>query len=76
MKCPTCDGCGKVANTRRGEPWTEWTSLPLLSSAAVLSGIVRPVSCVRCGGSGRIGDWDPADTPPLFDPGPECGFDS
>lgn len=52
-KCERCDGCGNVANTRNGEPWTEWSTLPPGSDLAVRAGIVRPVSCPSCGGSGE-----------------------
>lgn len=55
-KCTNCDGCGKVADTEDQEPWTAWTSLPLHSSAAVLTGMVKPIPCPECGGSGAIHD--------------------
>lgn len=51
-KCGRCDGCGKVANTRRAEPWSAWLNLPLKSAAAVTAGIVRPMTCPACGGTG------------------------
>ena len=54
VKCPKCDGCGKVANDADETPWSAWTSLPLASSAAVLAGFVRPKPCPLCGGSGKI----------------------
>lgn len=47
-KCHRCDGCGLIASSERGEPWTAWTSLPLHSSAAVLMGVVRPIPCPAC----------------------------
>lgn len=34
-------------------PYLAWMQLPAISAIAVLSGIVRPVSCPDCGGSGR-----------------------
>lgn len=52
-KCPKCDGCGKIADSEDGEPWTIWTDLPLKSSAAVLMGLVKPINCPECGGSGN-----------------------
>ena len=52
MKCEWCDGCGEVANTTDHEPWTMWLSLELKSSAAVLMGLVRPIPCPKCKGSG------------------------
>lgn len=48
--CPKCRGCGRVANTKRQEPWTAWENLPLISSASVLLGIVKPITCPECGG--------------------------
>jgi len=54
-QCSRCEGCGKLADTDDREPWTAWTSLPLKSSAAVLAGLVKPVPCDACGGTGRIG---------------------
>lgn len=51
-KCARCDGCGKIANSDDGEPWTMWLKLPLESSQAVLAGIIRPIDCPVCKGSG------------------------
>lgn len=51
-KCGRCDGCGKIADSDDGEPWTAWTSLPLHSSVAVLLGIVKPIPCPKCDGAG------------------------
>jgi len=60
-KCPKCDGCGKVATDDDQTPWSHWTSLPHASSAAVLMGLVKPVPCPDCGGTGKAaepkGDW-------------------
>jgi hypothetical protein len=53
--CSRCEGCGQLAGTDDREPWTAWTSLPLRSSAAVLAGLVKPVPCDACGGTGRTG---------------------
>jgi hypothetical protein len=55
-KCQKCDGCGKVADTDDQEPWTTWTSLPLHSAIAVVAGLVRPMTCPQCGGSGRAAE--------------------
>lgn len=52
-KCPKCEGCGKVATDEDQSPWTYWLELPLQSSLAVLSGIVKPVDCPECGGTGK-----------------------
>ena len=56
MKCHKCDGCGQIANSDDEEPWTVWTALPLNASAALLTGIVRPLPCPRCNGSGQVSD--------------------
>ena len=54
--CPTCNGCGLVANDDQQTPWNEWASLPVGGAgAAVVLGLVRPLPCPQCGGSGRIG---------------------
>ena len=52
-KCRQCDGCGKVADTKDQEPWTAWTSLPLQSAGAVVAGLVKPIECPACGGTGE-----------------------
>ena len=57
MKCDACDGCGKVTNTQEREPWSAWTSLPLISRA-VLAGIVRPIQCNQCEGTGKMESGD------------------
>ena len=53
-KCGKCDGCGKVADTDDQEPWTAWLNLPLGSSAAVVMGLVKPIPCPTCEGSGMV----------------------
>lgn len=52
-QCSTCAGCGKVADDDEQTPWTYWTDLPMKSAGAVLVGIVRPLTCPTCGGSGE-----------------------
>jgi hypothetical protein len=51
--CARCRGCGRIANTEDGEPWSAWLELPLGSATAVLLGVVRPVTCPDCGGTGK-----------------------
>jgi hypothetical protein len=51
-KCPKCDGCGRIADSEDGEPWTVWESLPHGSNIAVVLGVVKPIQCPRCGGRG------------------------
>jgi hypothetical protein len=56
MKCPDCEGCGQLANTETREPWTAWSELPPGADLAVRLGMVRPVKCSRCDGSGEVGE--------------------
>ena len=53
-KCKRCEGCGKIADDDEGTPWHYWKSLPLMSAGAVLAGIVKPLPCPECDGSGRV----------------------
>jgi hypothetical protein len=53
-KCLKCDGCGRIANDDDGTPWTAWENLPVKSAAAVMLGLVRPVTCPECDGSGEV----------------------
>lgn len=53
MKCQTCDGCGKIANDDDRSPWTHWERLPPGSDVAVRLGMVRPMTCPDCDGSGN-----------------------
>lgn len=52
-KCPKCEGCGKIANTKDQEPWTVWLDMPVGSATAVIMGLVRPLECPACHGSGK-----------------------
>ena len=52
-KCTRCDGCGRIANTEDGEAWTEWEGLPLGADAAIQLGLVKPVPCPDCNGTGE-----------------------
>lgn len=61
--CTKCDGCGRIANDDEGTPWSFWESLPIRSGAAVLMGLVRPIPCPRCNGSGD--DPDPVPNLPF-----------
>lgn len=57
-KCTKCDGCGKVANDEDQTPWTFWLNLPLQASGAILAGLVRPIDCPKCGGTGKASNAD------------------
>lgn len=51
--CTTCDGCGRVANDEDMTPWSLWEAMPAASKLAINMGLVRPVTCPDCAGSGR-----------------------
>jgi hypothetical protein len=50
--CDRCDGCGQIADSDDGESWTAWTDLPPGADLAVRMGLVKPVDCPECDGSG------------------------
>jgi RecJ-like exonuclease len=52
--CQHCDGCGQIANDDEGTPWTFWVDLPVKSAAAVILGLVRPIPCPKCHGTGAV----------------------
>lgn len=55
IKCDRCDGCGQIAcneEGEKGEPWSAWEELPPGSDLAVKLGLVWPIPCPTCGGSG------------------------
>ena len=51
-KCPTCDGCGNVADDEDQTPWSFWEALPPGTNAAMVAGLVQPKPCPDCGGIG------------------------
>lgn len=53
LPCTRCDGCGRIADSEDGEPWTDWSSLPPGADLAVRAGIVKPIPCEECGGTGK-----------------------
>ena len=53
QKCGKCQGCGKIANDEEGSPWSLWESLPWPSAVAVTTGLVHPVDCPDCKGTGK-----------------------
>lgn len=54
MKCDKCDGCGQIADSEDHEPWTAWANLPPGSDIAVKMGLVKPITCPKCGGGGSV----------------------
>lgn len=52
-QCPECAGCGQIANDDDRTPWKYWAELPPPSNLAVLMGVVQPVTCDACQGTGK-----------------------
>lgn len=50
--CYRCLGCGQLANSDDQEPWSAWADLPPGSDVAVRLGLVQPVDCYECKGTG------------------------
>ena len=46
--CSRCEGCGQIANTPDGEPWTAWAALSPGLAAVVRAGIVQAIPCPAC----------------------------
>ena len=51
-KCGGCDGDGRVACGEEAAPWSAWMAIPLASAGAVVAGLVYPVVCPGCKGTG------------------------
>lgn len=52
-QCAKCMGCGWVADTADQEPWSMWANLPPESAIAARIGLVQPIRCPQCEGSGK-----------------------
>jgi len=50
--CKRCLGWKRIANSDEGESWKYWAELPPPSNLAVQVGLVYPLTCPRCEGSG------------------------
>ena len=50
--CDRCDGCGQIADSDEGEAWWTWATLPVPSNMAVTMGVVKPIPCPDCDGTG------------------------
>lgn len=48
--CGRCAGCGYLDG--EGQPFKYWLELPVQSALALQMGLVRPVECDDCKGSG------------------------
>ena len=70
-ECERCDGCGQIADSDEGEPWTAWTSLPPGSDLAVRMGLVKPIPCPDCTGPATepavLLDYNDLDVTPATD---------
>lgn len=51
-KCERCHGWKQV-DDGEGQSWKYWAELPAQSRIAVTMGLVKPVQCPECKGSGR-----------------------
>jgi hypothetical protein len=56
IKCPTCDGCGYVANDEDRTPWHLWEKLPPQAKMAIQMGLVRKLRCPACNGESEADD--------------------
>jgi hypothetical protein len=55
--CGLCGGEGRTdSNADRSEraPWSFWETLPPGSDIAVRLGLVKPMDCSDCGGTGKV----------------------
>jgi hypothetical protein len=52
-RCRQCLGWKRVANSDDGESWKYWAELAPPSNLAVMLGVVQPVECPRCKGTGK-----------------------
>ncbi len=53
LQCHRCLGCGEISSGEGGEPWTAWKELPAESNLAVRLGLVKPIACPYCKGTGK-----------------------
>lgn len=50
--CKKCLGWKRIANDDEQTPWKYWAELPPPSNLAVQLGVVVPIECPHCQGSG------------------------
>jgi hypothetical protein len=56
-KCYTCDGEGRTDSNQdiaERAPWSFWENLPPGSDLAVRLGLVKPMDCAKCNGTGQV----------------------
>lgn len=51
--CPKCLGWKRVASGDEGASWKYWAELPAPSNLSVVLGLVYPIECPVCHGTGR-----------------------
>lgn len=51
--CPKCLGWKRIANDDEQTPWKHWAELPTPSNLSVVLGLVYPIECPVCHGTGR-----------------------
>lgn len=51
--CRQCLGWKRIANSEDGESWKYWAELEPPSNLAVTLGLVVPITCPRCNGTGQ-----------------------
>lgn len=51
-RCQKCLGWKRVADSDDQESWKYWAELPAQAAIAVQLGIVKPIECPRCNGTG------------------------
>lgn len=56
----------KVANTDDREPWSMWENLPENSKLAIHLGIVQPIDCPECDGTGARPTGPPTASPDIL----------
>lgn len=50
--CQICYGCGSMATDDDNTPWFVWATMSSPSNLAVQIGMVRPIDCPICNGTG------------------------
>lgn len=51
--CDRCAGCGYITDGESPEPFKYWMELPVQSALALQMGLVKPVECPDCKGTGN-----------------------
>jgi len=51
--CTLCEGWKRVDNGDDPVSWKDWEGLPYANALAIRLGIVKPIRCPRCNGTGK-----------------------